>query len=690
MRKHSFLLAVAIVVCGFDGGSPAYGQGVDYGSLQDLFGEPITTNAIGTPQRVSEVPANMTIITADDIRQSGSRNIPEILSRVPGLDVLEEANNSYDIGVRGYQQVFQPRLLVLVDGRQVFIDDYSRTIWGNIPVNIDDIRQIEVVKGAASALFGSNAAGGVINIITYSPVFDKNRVANITVGTQDTRSSDGTVTYGGDFGGTKFSLGGYSAREFNTPRYDLDGNPPETYDPIHRYIANSTVVRLNPKFSINTEMNYSKSVENVGEPMDWYTMGGEKAKTAALRMGVNWESPYGLITNNNYWNYTHTDLYESYGYGNPYTYTTNLYVSQLQDQFKVGSEHTLRFGTEYRRLDFENGGVGLLTFNPKLLENIYSVNGMWHWQINNNVSWINAARFDSQNMEQTGTVWEFATHQPGDYSRANNVWSANSAMRYTPTPIDSFRLSYGRGVQLPSLIQTGSNVVQSYGSLTNLGDYEGNPFLKPTIVQDYSFDYTRMVVPLLSAIKVGVFYETNRDVVMSYAVRNGYVTPTGIDYQFGEAINAGNSSAYGGEIQIKGKSDEGYRWDASYSFSRVTDSDVVWQTTAEPIAPYVNYQGSAPQHHVRLLLGYTSGAWEFDAKTDYQSSTNMNRSQDGGCTFSPLATDGYVKAGGRIGYAITDSTTAAVSGTGVNKSTIQQSAWPAVERKIFFSLTQKF
>src|SRR5579859_1216066 len=73
----------------------AHAQTVDYGSFQSLFGEPVTTSATGNPQRVSEVPANMTIITADEIRQSGSRSIPEILSRVPGLDILQDSISSF-------------------------------------------------------------------------------------------------------------------------------------------------------------------------------------------------------------------------------------------------------------------------------------------------------------------------------------------------------------------------------------------------------------------------------------------------------------------------------------------------------------------------------------------------------------------------------------------------------------------
>ena len=59
-------------------------QSVDYSGFEQLFGEPVTTSATGKPQRMSEVPANMEIITADDIRRSGADNIPDILQFVAG------------------------------------------------------------------------------------------------------------------------------------------------------------------------------------------------------------------------------------------------------------------------------------------------------------------------------------------------------------------------------------------------------------------------------------------------------------------------------------------------------------------------------------------------------------------------------------------------------------------------------
>ncbi len=67
--------------------SAAHAQSIDYGAMEQLFGEPVTTSATGSPRRSTEVPVAMEIISADDIKRSGAVDLPTILSRVAGLDV---------------------------------------------------------------------------------------------------------------------------------------------------------------------------------------------------------------------------------------------------------------------------------------------------------------------------------------------------------------------------------------------------------------------------------------------------------------------------------------------------------------------------------------------------------------------------------------------------------------------------
>jgi outer membrane receptor for ferrienterochelin and colicins len=68
------------------------------------------------------------------------------------VDVRRYGLADVEVGIRGYNQPYNPRLLVLVNGRQVYLDDYGHVNWSSIPIQLDEIRQIEVIKGPNSAL----------------------------------------------------------------------------------------------------------------------------------------------------------------------------------------------------------------------------------------------------------------------------------------------------------------------------------------------------------------------------------------------------------------------------------------------------------------------------------------------------------------------------------------------------------
>lgn len=659
---------------------PAQAQSMDYGALESLFGEPVTTAATGTPQRVSEAPANMTIITADDIRRSGSRNIPEILSRIPGLDVMRSSLSAFDVGVRGYQQPTQPRMLVLIDGRQVFLDDYSRTDWSNLPVNIDDIRQIEVVKGASSALFGSNAASGVINIVTYNPAYDDGIVVNATLGTQRQRSVDATAMLKGAWGGVKLSVGGLDAREFRTPRFPFDGNvtpkhPDGTEPPEHRYVSATSVLALAENLQANAELTYTRSVSNFADGTDFNVMSVQHDKSYSVRGGLNWDGPLGAITANSYLNHTFVTLLVTgageLGFGTK----MNLITGQIQDQFKFGQSHTIRLGVEYRYRDYKQYNIQTVIQNQHLVQRFISFGGTWLWQVGENISLSSAIRFDHQTMKQAGDINATNVFGYDDYRHTNNEISANSTLTYSPTRQDHFRASYGRGVMMPSLIQSGYSQIADL-DYPYLIDSEGNPRLKPTIVQDLSVDYSRRIDSLFSTLKTSLFYEWSRDITAPF-VAGPFVIIDGRDALSNYAQNVGDSHGWGGEVQVKGEHPSGMRWDASYSFVRVDDQSGVRTLT--------NYQDSTPRHHLRLLLGYSTGPWEFDGSAHYVTSTAMVR--DILSSTAPLRTSGYASLGGRIGYRLDKRFTVALSGTNISSKTTQVSAFPAVERQVFVSLT---
>src|SRR2546430_629765 len=134
-------------------------------SAEDIFEEQVVT-ASARSSSETKSPASLTVITGDEIRMTGAATIPEILRRVPGIDVAEMNPSDTNVSIRGFNRRLANKVLVLVDGRSVYQDFLGGTFWPLVDVAIQDIDRIEVIRGPGSALYGANAFAGVVNIIT--------------------------------------------------------------------------------------------------------------------------------------------------------------------------------------------------------------------------------------------------------------------------------------------------------------------------------------------------------------------------------------------------------------------------------------------------------------------------------------------------------------------------------------------
>lgn len=123
-------------------------------------------------------PMATTVITGEEMRTYGCTSIEEALRLVPGVIVQEKYNGVYDIHLRGLNSIpdnnmilytENSNILVMVDGRICHNYAMGTTSFEFLPISLEDIDRIEVVRGAASALYGANAVQGVINIITIKP-----------------------------------------------------------------------------------------------------------------------------------------------------------------------------------------------------------------------------------------------------------------------------------------------------------------------------------------------------------------------------------------------------------------------------------------------------------------------------------------------------------------------------------------
>ena len=152
--------------------------GISLDEFYEMLLNKDVTSASKKAESSFESPLSTTVLSYDEIVASGARNIQEALRLVPGVIVREKTNGNYDIHIRGNNNIPDDNLtvytensmtLVMINSRPVYNYINGGTFWESLPVDFADIDRIEVVRGAASALYGANAVTGVINIITKTP-----------------------------------------------------------------------------------------------------------------------------------------------------------------------------------------------------------------------------------------------------------------------------------------------------------------------------------------------------------------------------------------------------------------------------------------------------------------------------------------------------------------------------------------
>jgi len=137
-------------------------------ALAQTTGATVVVTGSRFEENLNEVPADVKVITRDEIANSTSQNIPDVLSQIGGLSVRStnpgQLNLDASVDMGGYGATANSTTLILIDGQRINPIDQSSVMWESIP--IDSIDRIEVLQGGASVQYGNGAVGGVINIIT--------------------------------------------------------------------------------------------------------------------------------------------------------------------------------------------------------------------------------------------------------------------------------------------------------------------------------------------------------------------------------------------------------------------------------------------------------------------------------------------------------------------------------------------
>ncbi len=176
-------------------------------SLEELANIEVTSVSKRS-ERLSGASANVYVIRANDIRRAGATTLPEALRLAPNLQVARVDSRNYAVTARGFNNPFENKLLVLVDGRTVYSPLFSGVFWDAQDVVLEDILRIEVISGPGATLWGANAVNGVINIITRSAVDTGGTLATAGFG-PDLRNA--TARYGKADGDSAWRVYGKAA-----------------------------------------------------------------------------------------------------------------------------------------------------------------------------------------------------------------------------------------------------------------------------------------------------------------------------------------------------------------------------------------------------------------------------------------------------------------------------------------------
>lgn len=193
----SVCLALGLCIPNIVRSQPASDTDLGNKSLEQLMNIEITS-VLRKEEKLSRTPAAVYVITQKDIQRSGATTIPDLLRMAPGVQVAQVDANRWAISVRGFNDIYSNKLLVLIDGRTVYTPGFSGVFWDQIDVPLDTIERIEVVRGPGGSVWGANAVNGVINIITKSAADTQGE--RVTVGAGSEQTADDEFLYGGKAG----------------------------------------------------------------------------------------------------------------------------------------------------------------------------------------------------------------------------------------------------------------------------------------------------------------------------------------------------------------------------------------------------------------------------------------------------------------------------------------------------------
>lgn len=579
--------------------------GIGYAAEADLNtyeGEEYVVTATKTKLEAKEVPMAAEVITEEKIKDLGAYSVQDALRLAANVDVQDAGMTGNQVMLRGTDSRYT---LVLIDGKRMAAENSSDNInvYELKRINIADVERIEVIRGNGSALYGSDAIGGVINIITKTP--DKERmVVDMHTGTKDEAVNFSYAS--GKQGKFSFKLGGgiEKVRQINSGSYD---NYTVMYGVVSRQTVADTTNMYGTRRFLNSSLKYDfDNDHNLVFDMDFMreqlqtngndslgadyvngtyvpAMGGVVAKRYPMLKHYNYDnnrSDFSLTYNGKdgkhdynvraYFSELRKDNNTHYYNKNEKTWSLidfdqnnyKNFVIEAKDSYKMDDHNTLTYGLEYRK-DIMDGTymgadgskltqVGYGTLSKDSSEKSVETSSFYvqdEIRLGDKLMLFPAVRVDHHETFGTHTSPKIgATYKLSDNARVKANW--------------------GKGFRAPTLYELYSRMAKS-GMMPFTVNVLGNPDLDPE--KSKNFDISFEAEKKKTDFKVS-YYHTDIENMIDMDDYTGPLmgTGSGLWYQY---FNRGNVEISGAEVGIGYNFDKHWGIKANYNYLDAKDKN---------------------------------------------------------------------------------------------------------------------
>jgi outer membrane receptor protein involved in Fe transport len=196
------------------------------------YGDTVVVTGSRSPESLRTAPVAVTVVRSAEIENTPATNYSDLLRSVPGVNVIELSPRDVQIVTRGATGRNARSTLALLDGRSVYQDYFGMVLWDLLPVELDDVKQIEVARGPGSAIWGANALTGTINIITKSPRETLGTRGKVGIGERATRQT--AISHSAESGRLAYRLSGsyYTQARWDRPPATPDGTALPPYESL--------------------------------------------------------------------------------------------------------------------------------------------------------------------------------------------------------------------------------------------------------------------------------------------------------------------------------------------------------------------------------------------------------------------------------------------------------------------------